>query len=117
MRDFCALRRAVRRPILFYMENFSTPKKAALPWVTNVTTLAVVLCTTWWSSAQRPVSPPADSMRVTAPGQRLPMLRQAVAPLNTALTTLPTNTAGSGSATTLSSEGFVSVGFTGAGLR
>ena len=39
------------------MENISTPQRAALPWIANLATLAVVVAAIGWSGAQRPDAP------------------------------------------------------------
>jgi hypothetical protein len=41
------------------MENFSTPQRAALPWIANLATLTVVLAAIGWSGVQRPDEPSA----------------------------------------------------------
>ena len=129
MRVVCALRLTQHRQILVNMENFSTLKQAALPWATNLTTLAVVLSATWWSSAQRPLAAPADTLRMTAASQHASAQRQSGATLNGSPAALvaitsnglpgntPANTPFNTPATALSSDGFMSVSFNNAGLR
>ena len=39
------------------METISTPQRAALPWIANLATLAVVVAAIGWSGAQRPDAP------------------------------------------------------------
>lgn len=41
------------------MENFSTPRQAAVPWIANLATLAVVVAAIGWSGGQRPDVPTA----------------------------------------------------------
>lgn len=48
------------------MENFSTPQRAALPWIANLATLAVMVAAIGWSGAQRPDAPTAAAA-ATAP--------------------------------------------------
>ena len=120
MRDAGVLRLPQRKPILFNMENFSTPKQAALPWFADLATLAVVVGATWWSGAQRPVSAPMDVRRMATVNQHASALRPSTAPLDAepaSLASASTASADAGPAANQASEGFVSVGFTGAGLR
>ena len=61
-RAFVGLRWTTKLPILSHMENFSTPRRALVPVTANLLTLLALVCTTWWSSHNRPVSaqqPPA----------------------------------------------------------
>ena len=62
------------------MENFSTPPRAALPWIANLATLAVVVAAIGWSGEQRPAAPTAAAAVVlpTAP-QTTPVADQGQA--------------------------------------
>lgn len=59
-----ALRRPCNDQILADMEDFSTPSRAATPWIANLATLAVVIAAIGWSSEQRPT---AQLAQATAP--------------------------------------------------
>ncbi len=43
------------------MENFSTTHQTLVPRIANLATLAVVVAATWWSGAQRPTHPTAET--------------------------------------------------------
>jgi hypothetical protein len=47
------------------MESFSTPQHAALPWIANLATVAVVMATIGWSNGQRPAASPSEAALTT----------------------------------------------------
>jgi hypothetical protein len=55
------------------MENFSTPQRAALPWIANLATLAVVVAAIGWSGEQRPAVPAAALVIAPAAAQTVPV--------------------------------------------
>ena len=72
LRARVALRTPCNEQILANMENFSTPRRATLPWIANLATLAVVIGAIGWSGVQRPDAPTAaaagpDAALQTAP--------------------------------------------------
>jgi hypothetical protein len=73
-----ALRRPCNEQILADMENFSTPPRAATPWIANLATLAVVIGAIGWSGVQRPAGP-ATEVASTPPAvpQALPVSEPA----------------------------------------
>jgi hypothetical protein len=64
LRVHFGLRRPCNEQILADMEDFSTPSRAATPWIANLATLAVVIAAIGWSSEQRPT---AQLAQATAP--------------------------------------------------
>lgn len=66
-RAFGGLRRTVKQPILFHMENFSTPRRALVPVAANLLTFLALVCTAWWSSDQRPMPEQPRRMVLVAP--------------------------------------------------
>ena len=102
------------------MENFPTPKLAMVPRIANLLTLAFLVGTTWWSSAQRPL------VHETAAQLSAPMATQArqvtqVTQVNNKPSQLQVDNSAPASRSSIgpanSSEGLISVGFTGASLR
>ena len=90
--------RQVNRQILVHMENFSTPRRALVPWTTNLVTLAVLAYTTWWSNGQRPpdsllaagrIASAAPAVKAAATGIETPKPTQAVQPSATATVAWP----------------------------
>jgi hypothetical protein len=62
------------------MENFSTPQRAALPWIANLATLAVVVAAIGWSGEHRPDAPVAAALVVApAAAQSTPVAGQETA--------------------------------------
>lgn len=63
------------------MENFSTPPRAALPWIANLATLAVVVAAIAWSGVQRPDEPStAAAATLPAAVQTAPVADHSAAP-------------------------------------
>jgi|GEM_PF-1677376 len=50
------------------MESFSTPRRAALPWIANVCTVAVLVSVAWWSNAHRPAPVAGEAALVSPAG-------------------------------------------------
>jgi hypothetical protein len=63
------------------MENFSTPRRATLPWIANLATLAVVVAAIGWSGEQRPDMPTAAAAAAPAAtaAQTAPAAGQGIA--------------------------------------
>ncbi len=100
------------------MANFSTPRKAALPWFANLATLVVLLCTAWWSSDQRPLSPAGETqLAMPAASHHHQTITQPQAIPAVDATPLAKQPARPAQTTALPSDGIVSVGFNATALR
>jgi hypothetical protein len=61
------------------MENFSTPRRATLPWIANLATLAVVIAAIGWSGEQRPDLPAAAASAAPAAAGITPVVEHSAA--------------------------------------
>ena len=111
LRALNALSQTSKRPILFHMENFPTPKLAMVPRVANLLTLVFLVATTWWSSAQRPLVQEA-SASLAAPRVAQAPNKASQLPLDNTAPALRVT-----SNPAISAEVIIAVGFNPASLR
>ena len=89
------------------MENFSTPQRALVPWVTNLATLVVVVSAIGWSSGQRHTASAAQTA-AARPTQQ-PVLRAV--PVQAPGNAQPSQASWPAKTTALPADGLQVVGF------
>ena len=100
------------------MANFSTLRNATLPWLANLATLGVLMCTAWWSSDQRPLNPDGGTQLAmpSASQHRQPSTQPQTIPTVNA-TPLANPPARPAVTTSVPNDGIVSVSFSANHLR
>jgi hypothetical protein len=111
MRVANALSRPSKGQILLHMENFPTPQLAMVPRITNLLTLVLLVGTTWWSSAQRPLA--QDTPVLSAK----PALLQVANKTSQLPVDNPAPPSRPAASPAISSDGIIAVGFNGASMR